>query len=117
MNNTKWREVFEILIEQDLKACTWHFLNDDSAYQWSLPLVNEIKRDGIADGNWCPTPYKKIEKVCIPKIYEHHRGLGLTSQLRKNDLQTLQKSLQTLGQLDMDNGEDKIVIHGYRLNR
>ena len=114
MNNTKWREIFEILIKQDVKACTWHFLNDAGEYQWLLPLKSEIKQDHIADGNWPPLPYKKIEKVRIPKKYAHHRGTGLAPQLRENDLQMLRSRLHALGQLDMDDTEDEIIIYGYR---
>ena len=114
MNNTKWREIFEILAEQDVKACTWYFLNDDGAYPWLLPLKSEIKETGIADGNWCPTLYKKIKKVRIPQIYEHYRGPSFAPQTRKNNLEILQQRLMSLGQLDMDVLQDEIIIYGYR---
>ena len=114
MNDTKWREVFRILIDQGIKECTWHFLNDPGEYKWPLPLLSDIRRDGIADGRWCPVYFRDIERVVVPRAYEVARGKGLVPWRRENDLPRLMAVLGSLGQLDTDEETDRLIIHGHR---
>lgn len=113
MNNTKWREVFQILIESRPGGLKWKFVDSAKEFGWNVPGENDICEDHIADGVWQPTRYREIDRVFIPAEYEVSRGEGLVPWLRTNDLDALESKLNSLGLLELERTDLGITLFAY----
>jgi hypothetical protein len=107
MNNTKWREVWEIICHLGLRiqfayADSVEWNGNNSEKLWGPLPLDYVQERGIRDpGIGGPFLYKQILWLRVPKV-------------RLNDAAAFQNEVKKLGKIPISENEKYIEILGYQ---
>jgi hypothetical protein len=115
MNDTKWREVFGILAI-DSEILGTKVVGVEEMYFAAPPAATLIYENGLYMPQWDFVPYREIEFVFVPRVYEtgtRHEGQLLHSALVRHDVENTDRKLRGLGLLMVHKDEGGLTIFGY----
>jgi hypothetical protein len=116
MNNTKWREVFQLLANLEIKFAFRLQSNGPFAKDYHLYTARpkDIGTTGITDpGFGGPFSYKDIAELLIPKTYIVIDRLRESSQQKRvitQPMETLELKLAGLGKLPLQSTGEELRI-------
>lgn len=116
MNNTKWREVFICLAENNIRFSLSFIENPAKKTALHNIYQSLVEERGVGDGGVGPFEYKEIYLLQIPKTIrtpKMMRGEIYGYNETKQETQELLKSLDLLGQLPISETDEFIEINGY----
>lgn len=112
MNNSKWRKVCEVLINQEE--------DEVSIFRFKLVHENDIRESAIycieteLRFNWLIEPrlYKEVEWLEVPRKYKRETYKNCF-ETKEQNIEKLFKQLQKLGQLPIELSEEKLKLTAY----
>lgn len=116
MNDTKWREVWLVIVELGVRLYFSYADSDDwnaaNASRLFGPFrVEHVWERGIRDpGIGGPFLFKQILEIRVPRHSPPRPGVG---PIVMNDLDVLVHRLRELGEIPVSTNDEVVVIRGY----
>ena len=118
MSNAKWRKLFSVINEQNLKLhkCVWKIVGNKEPQKGFVPDCSQLGDTFVGDCGALngPLEYKFIEWVFIPRTTEYREYECAPVNSIDQDIEFVVEQLNSLGNFELELSSDGLKIFGYK---
>jgi hypothetical protein len=118
MSNSKWKKLFSVINEKNLKltTCVWKLIDENMPTPGRVPDLKMLGEDYVGDCGALNAPfeYNRIEWLLIPSKFSFRPYEHAPIQYNFQDIGQIKEQIDNIGKYEYEISEEGIKIFGYK---
>ncbi|GLO62927.1 hypothetical protein MACH09_34350 [Vibrio sp. MACH09] len=118
MSNTKWRKLFSVVNESNLKLpnCVWKLVGEAEPKSGFVPDFGQLGEDYVGDCGALngPFEFKRIEWLKLPTRIGFKPYEKAPTQFKMQEFSTIIEQLSSIGSFELDVNSEGVTVYGYK---